>query len=291
MTEGVVLGHYISVVDIQVDRENIEVIIMLPTPCTPTEVRSFPGYTRYYRRFILHFSNIAAPLYVLIGNVEFEWTEKCDIVFADLKKIVSTAPVLRGPNWIFPFHISSGASDTTIGVILGLEEDKKPYAIYYINKNITPAEFNYTVIEKESLVVVYDINKFLHYITGYLVFMYTNHSSIRYLTNKPITNGQITQWFLLLQEFNITIKDLLGKESLVEYFLSRVPKIIDSSLLDDQFPDEYLFSITLKTPWYADVANYLATGKLPMHLSPRDRKCSTLCMIFLDRGISLPHEI
>ena len=66
----------------------------------------------------------------------------------DLKKLVSTAPMLRGPNWDFPFQISSDASDTTIGEVLGQEEDKKPYAIYYISKNLTPAELNYTVTEK-----------------------------------------------------------------------------------------------------------------------------------------------
>jgi len=78
-------------------------------------------------------------LYNLIGNVEFEWTDKCDIAFVDLKKLVLTMPILRGTNWNFPFHISSDASDTTIGTVLGQEEDKKPYAIYYISKKLTTA--------------------------------------------------------------------------------------------------------------------------------------------------------
>ena len=55
------------------------------------------------------------------------------------KKFVSTALVLRGPNWDFPFQISYDASDITIGAVLGKEEDKKPYEIYYINKNLSPA--------------------------------------------------------------------------------------------------------------------------------------------------------
>jgi hypothetical protein len=56
--------------------------------------------------------------------------------------------VLRGPNWKLPFHISSDASDISIGNVLGQEEDKKPYNIYFISKNLTPAELNYTVTEK-----------------------------------------------------------------------------------------------------------------------------------------------
>eukprot|EP00253_Pinus_taeda_P013845 PITA_13845 len=133
--------------------------------------------------------------------------EKCERAFNDLKKLVSIAPVLCGPNWDLPFQISSDASDTAIGAVLGQEEDKKPYAIYYISKNLSPAELNYTVTEKEFLVVIHAINKFRHYITGYPVILYTDHSSIKYLANKPVTNGRRTRWLILLQEFDITIKD------------------------------------------------------------------------------------
>ena len=60
------------------------------------------------------------------------------------------------------------------------------------------SELKYTVTEKEFLVVIYVINKFRHYITGYQVLLYTDHSAITYLANKPITNGRITRWLLLL---------------------------------------------------------------------------------------------
>jgi hypothetical protein len=82
--------------------------------------------------------------------------------------------------------------DISIGTILGHEEDKKPYAIYFIIKNLTPAKLNYTVTKKEFLAVIHAINKFFHYITGYPVILYIDHSSIKYLANKPITNGQVT---------------------------------------------------------------------------------------------------
>eukprot|EP00253_Pinus_taeda_P022646 PITA_22646 len=169
-------------------------------------------------------------------------------------------------------QISSDASDTAIGAVLGQEEDRKPYAIYYISKNLSPAELNYTVTEKEFLAVIHAVNKFRHYITGYPVILYTDHSAIKYLANKPITNGKITRWLILLQEFDITIKDRPGKENLVADFLSRTPKPIDAAAVEDQFPDEHLFAVAVETPWYADVANYLAVGKLPKHITPNERK-------------------
>ena len=72
------------------------------------------------------------------------------------------APILRGPYWSLPFHISTDASDTAIGGFLSQKEGQAPYSIYFISKNLIPAELNYTVIEKEFLAVFYAINKFFH---------------------------------------------------------------------------------------------------------------------------------
>jgi hypothetical protein len=198
MSEGIVLGHFISSQGIQVDPSKIQVIKDLPTPKTKTEVRSFLGHAGYYRRFINFFSKIASPLFVLLTkNAKFKWTYSCQEAFNTLKHQLSIVPILRGPDWTLPFHISSDASDTAIGVVLGQEENHLPYAIYFINKNMTPAELNYTVTKKEFLAVIYAINKFRHYITGYSTFVHTDHSSIKYLMNKPITNARVTRWLLL----------------------------------------------------------------------------------------------
>ena len=61
--------------------------------------------------------------------------------------------------------------------------------------------------EKEFLAVIHAVNKFRHYITRYPVVLYTDHFAIKFLANKPITNGRVTRWLILLQEFDITIKD------------------------------------------------------------------------------------
>jgi hypothetical protein len=233
MIKGVVLGHYIFADGIMVDLARIEVILNLTTPHTQTKVRSFLGTSGYYRRFMEKFAKTAAPLHALTGNVEFQWSDKFDVAFVGLKKLISTALVLRGTNWKLPFHISTDASYISIGTVLGQEEENKPYAIYFISKNLNPVELNYTVIEKEFLAIIHAINKFRHYITGYPVILYTDHYAIIYLANKPITNGRVTRWLLLLKEFDITIKDQPGRENLVADFLSRIPTIADSLTVED----------------------------------------------------------
>ena len=91
--------------------------------------------------------------------------------------------------------------------------------------------------------------KFGHYITGYPVVLCTDHFAIKYLPNKPITNGRVTCWLILLQEFDITIRDRPRMENLVADFLSRDQRTDNVVVVEDQFPDEHLFSMTIKTPW------------------------------------------
>ena len=81
--------------------------------------------------------------------------------------------------------------------------------------------------------------------------------------NKPVTNARVTRWLLLLQEFNITIIDKPDKDNLVVDFLSRLIHIGDNAPVDDNFLDEILFCISNYIRWFADVANYLVTRKLP----------------------------
>ena len=76
---------------------------------------------------------------------------------------------------------------------MGQQEDHKPYAIYFISKNLIAVELNYTITEKEYLAVIYVVNKFRHYTTGYPVTVQTDHSAFKYLMNKPITNGRVTR--------------------------------------------------------------------------------------------------
>jgi hypothetical protein len=273
LTEGIVLGHHISHSGMRVDPAKIYIITQIRIPSSQKEVCIFLGHAGYYRRFILNFTSLATPLFKLLSKeAEFKWDDECQISFEILKQKLSTTPVLRGPNWSLPFHICTDASDTALGAVLGQRENQMPYAIYFVSKNLSPAEVNYTVTEKELLAVVHAINKFRHYITGYQAFVHTDHSSIRFLMNKPVTNPRVTRWILLLQEFNINIIDRPGKDNLVADFLSRMIHLGDNAPVEDTFPDENLFAISTFTPWYADVANYLVTGKMPQKLSPREKQ-------------------
>jgi len=78
--------------------------------------------------------------------------------------------------------------------------------------------------------------------------------------NKPDVNAHIIRWFLLLHQFDLTIIDKPGKENVVAEFLSRVNLPAgEEVMVDDQMPDEYLFAISVLSPWFNDIANYLVS--------------------------------
>ena len=123
------------------------------------------------------------------------WLKSCQVALDILKGKLTTAPILRGPNWALPFHIHSYFSHKAIGAALGQENEKFPYAIYFISKNLSKAELNYTVTEKELLVVVHSWNKFRNYITSYQTFVHIDHAAIKNLIKKSYVNARIIRWF------------------------------------------------------------------------------------------------
>ena len=143
---------------------------------------------------------MSSPLFGLLAkDSKFIWSKSYQEALYILKSKLTNAPILKGPNWALPFHIHDDASHKAIGVALGQVEEKFPYAIYFISKNLSKAELNYTVTEKELLVVVHSLNKFRNYITGYQIFVHIDHAVIKYLMKKPDVNARIIIWLLLLQ--------------------------------------------------------------------------------------------
>jgi hypothetical protein len=99
------------------------------------------------------------------------------------------------------------ASDYVIGAMLGQSKDKKHYAISYASKTLTGPQLRYTTPEKELLAVVFAIEKFRSYLVGAKVIVYTDHAALKYLLTKKDAKPHLIRWILLLQEFNLEIRD------------------------------------------------------------------------------------
>src|SRR4051812_24924565 len=117
--------------------------------------------------FIKDFSKLAHPLTNLLSkDVKFEFNYDCIDAFNKLKALLTTAPILKPPDWSLPFKILCDASDYSLGVVLGQRVEKKLYVIYYASRTMNEAQINYTMTEKEFLAMIFALKKFRPYLIG-----------------------------------------------------------------------------------------------------------------------------
>ena len=125
------------------------------------------------------------------------------------------------------------------------------------------------------LAIVFACEKFRPYILGSHVIVHTDHAAITYLMSKREANSRLIRWVLLLQEFDLEIKDKKGYDNVIADHLSRVEQNEtekEEAELTENFPDEQLFKVSFQIPWYADIVNYLACGVVPQEFSYQQKR-------------------
>nr|GEW35144.1 reverse transcriptase domain-containing protein [Tanacetum cinerariifolium] len=186
-------------------------------------VRSFLGHAGFYQRFVQDFSKIARPMTILLEKeMSFLFSKDCFDAFETLKRKLTKAPILVVPDWNLPFELMCDASDFVIGAVLGQRKTKHFQPIHYASKIMTKAQIHYTTTEKEMLAVVYAFEKFRPYLVLSKIIVYTDHSTLKYHLSKQDAKPRLFRYVLLLQEFDIIIRDKKGTENLVADHLSRL---------------------------------------------------------------------
>ena len=165
------------------------------------------------------------------------------------------------------------ANDLAIEAVLGKREEGNPYVIYYTSKTLNEAQRNYTTTKNEMLATVNALDKFRAYFVGSDIIIFTDHSALKYLLTKQNAKARLIRWVLLLQEFNLQIRDKKGVEHVVADHLSRltIAHNTHNPPINDKFPEESLLLVE-KAPWYAHITNYLAAGELPADWKAHDKK-------------------
>ncbi|KAB2631820.1 hypothetical protein D8674_038724 [Pyrus ussuriensis x Pyrus communis] len=283
--QGIVLGHVISSQGMEVDKAKIDIITNMAAPTTVKGVRSFLGHAGFYRRFIKNFSMITRPLCNLLAkDVVFHFDKACMDAFNTLKHELTSAPIIMAPDWSLPFELMCDASDYAIGAVLGQRVNKLPHVIYYASRTLNDAQLNYSTTEKELLAIVFALEKFRSYLVGSKVIVFSDHAALRYLMTKKDAKPRLIRWILLLQEFDLEIRDKKGSDNVVADHLSRLNEnhgVGQPLPLNESFPDEQLLVIQEKEPWYADFVNYLVCGIIRNDLSFQERK-KFLAMVVLN---------
>ncbi|KAL8125862.1 hypothetical protein AgCh_013241 [Apium graveolens] len=216
------LGHAINKEGVLVDPSKIEAVSNWERLTIPTEVRSFIGLAGYYRRFVQDFAKIAAPLTRLTRKIEkFEWTEKCENSFQELKKRLVTAPVLALPDGKGDFVIYSDASHKGLGCVL-MQHGK---VIVYALRQLKEYEIRYPTHDLELAAIVFALKIWRHYLYGEKCEIFTDHKSLKYIFTQKELNMRQRRWLELIKDFDCEILYHPGKANVVADALSRKERL------------------------------------------------------------------
>jgi hypothetical protein len=178
LTEVAFLGHVISAGGVSVDPGKVNDVLNWIPLTTALEIQSFLGLVGYYRRFIKDFSKIAKSMMKLLEkNKAFEWIAECQASFEELRKRLTSSPVLVLSDLTKKFDIYCGASRRGLGCILMQEGQVVCYASWQLRKH----EENYPTHDLELVTVVNALKIWRHYLIRHRCEVYSDHKNLKYI--------------------------------------------------------------------------------------------------------------
>jgi len=201
------LGHVISSHGVATDSEKIRAVKEWVTPTCVKELQSFLGLAGYYRRYVKDFSKIAKPLHALCtGPTDAKrrksfgslWTEECDTAFCELKKRLTTAPVLAYADFTKEFSLEIDASYQGLGAVLMQEQNGQNKVIAYASRGLRPNErnmSNYSSMKLELLALKWAVTeKFKDYLYGKVTTVFTDNNPLCYFNSTAKLGAVEQRW-------------------------------------------------------------------------------------------------
>lgn len=211
-----------------------DAVTHFPRPDSATAVRRFLGLCSYMREFMPHFTEIAFPLFAVVGQPKkstspakpFLWTDDMEKAFQSLKVALASPPALAIFNPDLPCEVHSDASSIGIGaVLIQRDSDGKENRVAYFSRRLTGAQHNWHATDLEGLAVVESIEHWQHYL--FLPFIvYTDHAALPWIKDSPKLKGRLHRWFVRLSVFTFTLKYKKGADMQHADALSRAPQAV-----------------------------------------------------------------
>ncbi|KAE8255065.1 hypothetical protein A4X13_0g3178 [Tilletia indica] len=225
------LGYRVSSMGLMTDKEKTRAVTDFPEPTTAVEARRFFAMAAWYRRFVHDFAGRGRAINKSFVGDTFVWGEEERTSFEDLRLAISSAPVLKRPEFGKPFILAVDASKQGLGgVLLQCDENGLERPILFISRQTTDGERKYAPTHLELASVWWCVKKLHHYIDGSSVEVRTDHNALRWLWDlKPseMTEVRVQKFKMALAplEGKITVTYTKGKDNVVADALSRAPVV------------------------------------------------------------------
>ncbi|KAI2644120.1 Transposon Tf2-8 polyprotein [Labeo rohita] len=221
------LGYNISPEGVHMNHDKVLAIQKWPQPNTIKELQRFLGFTNFYCRFIKDYSSITSPLTSLLRGhpKRLCWNPSAHDSFQQLKKIFSTAPLLRHPDPERPFVVEVDASTIGVGAVLSQAAgDSSPlHPCAYFSNKLSPAAQNYDVGNQELLSIKLALEEWRHWLEGakHPFLIITDHKNLQYLREAKRLNPHQARWALFFTRFQFKITYRPGSKNIPADALSR----------------------------------------------------------------------
>ena len=159
-------------------KKRVDAILKMDRPRSNTDVRAFIGAVNHYKSLWPRRSHVLAPLAEMTGRGKFEWTDRRQKAFDEMKAIICADAINVYPDLNQPFHIYTDASDYQLRACIMQQHNGKWRPVAYYSRKLTGAQKNYTVMEKELLAIVTTFKEFRSMLLGADLTVFTDHRNL-----------------------------------------------------------------------------------------------------------------
>ena len=221
------LGFVVEKGQFRTDPAKVKAVADWPVPTNRKQLQRFLGFANFYRRFIRNYSRVASPLTKLTSlKNPFSWSPEASAAFTQLKNLFCSAPVLSHPDPAAQFVVEVDASESGVGAVLSQRSpsDQKLHPCAFFSRQLSPAERNYDVGNRELLAVVLAFKEWRHWLEGASqpFVVWSDHKNLSYLRSARRLNSRQARWALFLGRFNFTLTYRPGSRNVKPDALSRL---------------------------------------------------------------------
>ena len=201
VTAGKFLGFMVSQRGIKVNPEKVRVIMELRSPRTVREVQSLNSKITAMNRFISKATDKCLPFFRTLRK-SFEWTDECQKAFEDLKKYLSSPPLLSPSKPEEELYLYITVLQAAVSAALVREEEGTQRSVYFVCRAFWGAEERYPRMEKLAFALITAARKLKPYFGAHIIIVLTDQPLKRAMSSLEAV-GRMALWPIKLSEFDI----------------------------------------------------------------------------------------